>query len=137
MTFEDKSIQCDVCGKSFSYRSIKIKESSVEIAEEVFTLDYFTCPHCNAVYKVLLVDKVKYRELVDDYVLIQARINRQQGKGNPELVQKLQSMANKKQQRLKAYVQGMNEKYPGSFVLATENNQQREQILYLPREGAE
>lgn len=133
-----KIVYCDKCQKEFAYQSIQIKETSVEIAGNVLLLDYFTCPFCNAVYKVLFVEEAKYRELVDDLTSMRKRIRRQNGKGNPMLLYKLQNMALMKQNRIKAYVDSISKKYPGSFVmLATENNQQGEHIMYLPREDAE
>lgn len=134
----NKIIVCDKCKKEFEYGSIQIKETSVEIAGDVLLLDYFTCPFCSAVYKVLLVEETKYRELVDDLISVKERIRRQQGKSNLMLAIKLQKMASIKQERIKTYVNNISKKYPGSFVmLATENNQQGEQIMYLPREGVE
>lgn len=134
----NKIVYCDKCKKEFAYQSIQIKETSVEIAGDVLLLDYFTCPFCNAVYKVLLVEGSKYRELVDDLMSMKKRIRRRHGKGNPMLIEKLQKMALIKQNHIKAYVESVSRKYSGSFiVLATENNQQGEHIIYLPREGAE
>lgn len=134
----NKIVCCDKCKKEFAYQSIQIKETSVEIAGDVLFLDYFTCPYCNSVYKVLLVEESKYRELVEDLMSMEKRIRRQKGKGNPMLIEKLQKMALIKQNRIKAYVESVSKKYPGSFiVLATENNQQGEHIMYLPREDAE
>lgn len=137
MMASEKIVYCDECKKEFAYQSIQIKETSVEIAGDVLLLDYYTCPFCNAVYKVLFVEEVKYRELLDDYISTEKRIRRQQGKDNPMPLQKLQKMAFRKRGRIRAYVEGVSKKYPGSFVLATENNQQGEHIMYLPREGAE
>lgn len=126
----DKVIYCDKCGKEFLHRSVEIKETSVEVKGNVLLLDYFTCPFCSAVYKVLFVEEAQYRELVDDLLSMEKRIRRQHSKGNPMLVQKLQNMALKKKGRIKAYVDGVSKQYPGSFELATENNQQH--IIYLP-----
>lgn len=138
MTEFEKFVVCDKCKKEFAYQSIQIKKTSVEIADDVLLLDYFTCPLCDAVHKVLFVEEAKYRELVDDLMAIVKRIRRQHGKGNPMLVQKLHKMAFVKKNRIKIYVEGVSKKYPGSFVvLATENNQQGEYIVYLPREDAE
>lgn len=134
----NKIVCCDKCKKEFAYQSIQIKETSVEIAGDVLLLDYFTCPYCNSVYKVLFVEESKYRELVEDLMSMEKRIRRQKGKGNPMLIEKLQKMALVKKNRIKDYVDGISKKYPGSFVLlATENNQQGEHIMYLPREDAE
>lgn len=133
-----KIIVCDKCKNEFAYQSIHIKESSIEVLGKVLLLDYFTCPFCNAVYKVLFVEESKYRELVDDLVRIEMRIANQRGKGNPMLIDKLQNMAMAKRNRINVYIESMNKKYPGSFmVLATENNQMGEYVIYLPREYAE
>lgn len=133
----NKVVVCDKCKREFEYRSIQIKETSVEIAGDVLLLDYFTCPYCNSVYKVLFVEESKYRELVEDLMSMEKRIRRQKGKGNPMLIEKLQKMALVKKNRIEDYVNGISKKYPGSFAVATENNQQGEHIVYLPREDAE
>lgn len=137
MTAPEKIVCCDKCKKEFTYQSIQIKETSVEIAGDVLLLDYFICPYCNSVYKVLFVEESKYRELVEDLMLMEKRIRRQKGKGNPMLTEKLQKMALVKKNRIEDYVNGISKKYPGSFAVATENNQQGEHIAYLPREDAE
>lgn len=137
MTAPEKIVCCDKCKKEFAYQSIQIKETSVEIAGDVLLLNYFTCPYCNSVYKVLFVEESKYRELVEDLMSMEKRIRRQKGKGNPMLIEKLQKMALTKKNRIQAYVESVSKKYPGSFAVATENNQQGEHILYLPREDAE
>lgn len=138
MGADNMVIECDQCKKEFLIQSVEIKETSVEIEGKSLLLDYFVCPHCRAVYKVLLVEEAKYRELVDDLMAMEKRIRRRYGKKNVMLAQKLQSMALVKQNRIKAYVESVSKKYPGSFVvLATENNQQREQVKYLPREDVD
>lgn len=129
---DDKIIYCDECKKEFALRSIQIKKTSVEVAGNVLMLEYFTCPFCHTVYKVLLVEETKYQELMYDLKAIQKRIRRQRNKGNLMLVENLYNMAQRKQERIKTYVDSISRKYPGSFMLATKNNQQEEHVVYLP-----
>lgn len=128
----DKIIYCDECKKEFAYQSIQIKETSVEIASDVLLLNYFTCPFCNTVYKVLLVEEARYRELIDDLLKVKKRIRCQHGKNNLVIMQNLQNMALRKQERIKAYIDSISEKYPGSFIVVNGDNQQEEHIVYLP-----
>lgn len=132
-----ESIYCDECKRDFVLRSIDIKECLVEIEGNVLLLKYFVCPHCHAVYKVLLVEEAKYQELMNDLDALRKRIHRLHGKGNLMLMQKLHSMLLQKQERIKRYCVSVYKKYPGSFMLATVNKQQEEHIIYLPRDNAE
>lgn len=128
----DNIITCDKCNTDFLVSSVKIEERSVEINGTVLLLNYFTCPSCKAVYRVLLVDEVHYRELVDDLVSTKKRIRRLQGKGNAFQLGSLQKMAARKAERIQQYVQSMNKKYPGTFTLLASKNNQQDEIKYLP-----
>lgn len=131
MDFGEKIIVCDECSAEFLVKSVKIEECSVEIGGERLLLDYFTCPKCNQIYKVLLVDEQKYRELVDDLLSTEKRIRKLKGKGNEQMLARLQNMALTKKKRIQNYVGAMNEKYSGTFTfMASENNQK--EITYLP-----
>lgn len=128
----DNIITCDKCNTDFLVSSVKIEERSVEINGTVLLLNYFTCPSCKIVYRVLLVDEVHYRELVDDLVSTKKRIRRLQGKGNAFQLGSLQKMAARKAERIQQYVQSMNKKYPGTFTLLASENNQQDEIKYLP-----
>jgi len=131
MDFGEKIIVCDECSAEFLVKSVKIEECSVEIGGERLLLDYFTCPKCNQIYKVLLVEEQKYRELVDDLLSTEKRIRRLKGKGNKQMLARLQNMALTKKKRIQSYVGVMNEKYSRTFTfMASENNQK--EITYLP-----
>lgn len=121
---------CDKCKKDFPHKSTPIEKTTVDVEGDVLLLYYFTCPHCNAVYRVLLVEETRYRELVDDLTATQRRIYTQQGKGKPMLMHKLQNMDSKKQKRIENYASRISQKYPGSFVLATKNDQHN--VVYIP-----
>lgn len=85
-------------------------------------LTYYMCPVCGTVYKILLVDGKKYRDLITDYVNTRKRIERQRGKENEQLLQQLVSMAHIKQRRIREYVKAVNKKFPGTFQLVTSEN---------------
>lgn len=131
MDVGEKIIVCDECSAEFLTKSVKIEECSVEINGNKLLLDYFTCPKCNQIYKVLLVEEQKYRELVDDLLSTEKRIRRLHGKGNEQMLTRLQNMALTKKKRIQSYVGVMNEKYSGTFTFTASENNQKE-ITYLP-----
>lgn len=134
MNFGEKIIVCDKCGAEFLVKSVTIKECSVEIGGNTLMLRYFVCPKCDEIYKVLLVEKRRYHELVEDLRSVEMRMPKFQGQKNRQgvrMLDKLQKMAMKKKARLQAYVQGMNKKYTGTFTFVTSENNQKE-IQYLP-----
>lgn len=126
-----KVIVCDKCSAEFLMKSVQIQECSVEIGGEKLLLDYFTCPECNQIYKVLLVEEQKYRELVDDLLSIKKRIRKWKGKGSVQMLKQLQNMAQIKEDRIQSYVEQMNIKYGGTFTFKASENNQKE-IVYLP-----
>lgn len=126
-------IICDCCKNEFLCGSTNIGWEEVVIGGKALSLTYFVCPYCNTVYRVLLVEEKKYRELVNDIVKTRDRIKNQQGKGNPALLENLQNALEKKKKRIRRYVDIINRRYPGTFILASENNQSK--IVYLPREA--
>lgn len=127
----DAMLLCDKCSAEFLVESVQIQECSVEIGGERLLLNYFTCPECNQIYKVLLVEESAYRELVDDLTSMEKRIRRRYGKRNAMLALKLQSMALIKKDRIQSYVERMNTKYSGTFTFKASENNQKE-IIYLP-----
>lgn len=131
MDIGEKVIVCDKCSAEFLMTSVTIQECSVEIGGNVLLLDYFTCPECNQIYKVLLVEEQKYRELVDDLLSTEKRIRKLKGKRNVQLLDKLQKMALRKKDKIQSYVGSMNKKYSGTFTFTASENNQKE-IKYLP-----
>lgn len=131
MDVGEKVIVCDKCSAEFLMKSVQIQECSVEIGGERLLLDYFTCPECNQIYKVLLVEEQKYRELVDDLLSTEKRIRKWKGKANVQMLDQLQKMALRKKKRIQSYVEAMNAKYGGTFTFTASENNQKE-IVYLP-----
>lgn len=127
----EKIIVCDKCSAEFLVKSVTINECSVEIGGVELLLKYFTCPKCNEIYKVLLVEEQRYKELVDDLMSVEKRMRRLKGKGNVYLLDQLQKMALIKKARIQRYVQSMNAKYGGTFTFKASENNQKE-IVYLP-----
>lgn len=133
ITSSNHVMVCDKCNAEFPTMSVSINECSVEIGGKTLLLTYFACPKCKSIYKVLLVKEDVYRRLLDDFLLVKKRIRKLQGKGNQELLERLQSMATVKSNKIKAYVAKMNKQYPGTFTfVASENNQKEVGIIYLP-----
>lgn len=127
-------IYCDKCKKEFEYRSIDIKECSVEINRDKLLLRYFVCPFCRTIYKIFLVNDTKYAQLVDNLKQVEARIKRARSNHNSLIISKLVMMSLTKRARIEQYIDSMDKKYPGSFTIAaTENNCMDESIVYLPR----
>lgn len=127
----EKVIVCDKCSAEFLMKSVQIQECSVEVGGEKLLLDYFTCPECNEIYKVLMVEEQKYRELVDDLLSTEKRIRKWKGKGSVQMLEQLQKMALRKKNRVQSYVKAMNTKYSGTFTFKASENNQKE-IVYLP-----
>lgn len=126
-----ESVICDECKSVFLYGSINIDKCYVDCNGTMLHLTYYMCPVCGAVYKILLVDGKKYRDLIADYVNTRKRIERQRGKENEQLLQQLVSMAHIKQRRIREYVKEVNKKFPGTFQLvASENNEPV--MIYVP-----
>ena len=126
----EKVIVCDKCSAEFFVKSVSIQECSVEIEGKQLLLDYFMCPECNEIYKVFLVEERKYRELVDDLLSTEKRIRKLEGKGNAQLLDKLQKMALRKKDKIQSYVGSMNKKYSGTFTFTASENNQKEIEIY-------
>lgn len=127
----EKVIVCDMCSTEFFMKSVAIEECSVEIGGDRLLLNYFSCPECNEIYKVLLVEEQKYRELVDDLLSTEKRIRKWKGKVNVQMLDQLQKMALRKKSRIRSYIEAMNAKYGGTFTFKSSENNQKE-IVYLP-----
>lgn len=115
---------CDKCGKEFE---ISLRSSSITVKDKHLLVSYFVCPHCNTVYRVMVVEKARYDELVEDLEKAKKRMVKSKGVIYPE---NLRISVDRKAERLKRYVEAMNRKYPGR-LLASENNK-REEIVYIP-----
>lgn len=125
-------IFCDDCKYEFSMNAVDIDEAIIKVYGQELTLIYFVCPKCNKIYRVMLKDE-KYNELKDDLDKIKIRIKKNFGSGRQEFASMLNSMANKKYERLKNHIKRLDEKFPGTFTfVASENNHEDKIIKYLP-----
>lgn len=132
MEVMNATVFCDSCKKEFSLSSVNIDTATVKVGKDELTLDYFTCPKCNKIYRVLLRDE-RYNELVADLEKTKMRIRKNNGSRNEEFARVLNSMVNKKHNRLKKYVETLHAKYSGTFTFVTsENNNEEKIIKYLP-----
>lgn len=124
---------CDKCNAEFPIASVNINECSVEVDGKSLLLTYFVCPECEAIYKVLFVDENTYRKLLYDFLGVKKRIHKLQGKGNPQLIERLQEVAQVKMNRTKEYVIKMNKQYSGTFTFeASVNNPEEKVVKYVP-----
>lgn len=126
---EEKIIVCNECNSEFFLRSIKIKESAIEISGQQFSLVYFKCPQCGKLYRVTLKDD-KCNALVEDLENAKKQIRRAKGKGNLYLQNRLVSMVYRKRERLQNHVAKLNAKYSGTFTEVSESGATI--IKYLP-----
>ena len=125
-------IICDECKHEFSMNSVKIQEAPIILDKQEMTLVYFTCPKCNKIYRISIEDK-RYYELKKDIEKTKKRIRKYNGSGDSEMARVLNSMVNKKHQRLKNHVEYLKQRYPGTFTfVASENNHEDKTIKYLP-----
>lgn len=132
MEVMNAAIICDSCKKEFSLGSVDINEATIKIKNQVIKLDYFTCPKCNKIYRVMLKDK-RYDVLRADLEKTKMRIRKNNGSGNEEYARLLNSMVIKKHNRLKNHIENLHKKFPGTFTFVTsENNHEEKIIKYLP-----
>lgn len=129
---EKTRVVCDECKHEFFLESVNIENAEVKINNQQLTLIYFTCPKCNKLYRVSLVD-ARYFELREDLEKTKKRIRRNHGSNNEEMHRMLNQMVNRKLERLRSHTDKLNKKFPGTFTLVvSENNHQEKSIKYLP-----
>ena len=132
MSHEKAIIVCDECKHEFYLDAVGIHEAIVELNGVPVTLAYFTCPKCNRIYRISILDG-RYYELVEDLEKTKKRIRKNHGSNNQEMARMLNSMVFKKKQRLEEYVDKVNKMFPGTFTfVASENNHKEQTIKYLP-----
>lgn len=133
MTYQKNAvIVCDECKHEFFLEAVKINEAIVELNGVPVTLVYFTCPKCNKIYRISIQDR-RYYELKEDLEKTKRRIRKNHGSNNDELARVLNTMVTKKHERLKAYIDKVNEMFPGTFTFVASKNNPKEKIIkYLP-----
>lgn len=132
MYVKNATVRCDKCNHEFSLNTVKIEQAEVKINDQQLTLIYFTCPKCNKLYRVSLVD-TRYFELKEDLEKIKKRIRRNHGSNNDELARALNQMVNRKLERLRNHVDKLNKMFQGTFTfVVSENNHEEKHIKYLP-----
>ena len=123
---------CTECKHEFFLETMNIQNAEVKINNQRLTLIYFTCPKCNKLYRVSLVD-ARYFKLKEDLDKAKKRIRRNYGSNNEEMHRMLNQIVNKKLERLKNHTDKLNEKFKGTFTLVvSENNHEEKVIEYLP-----
>lgn len=127
---QEKTITCNECGFERPLNAVQIQEERIEIENEKLRLSFFTCPKCNKIYRVALMD-AHYDELVEDFEKAKRRIRRNNGSNNKELARVLTNAANKKLERLRNHVDKLAAKYSGTFTYAVPENKRKE-LVYLP-----
>ncbi len=125
-------IKCDECKNEFFLNAVNIENAEVKINDQQLTLIYFTCPKCNKIYRVSLID-ARYLELKEDLEKTKKRIRKNHGSNNDEMARMLNQMVFKKLERLRNHTDKLNERFKGTFTLVvSENNHQEKFIKYLP-----
>lgn len=127
---QEKTITCNECGFEWPLNAVQIQEERIEIENEKLRLSFFTCPKCNKIYRVALMD-ARYDELVEDFEKTKKRIRRNHGSNTQELARVLTNAANKKLERLRNHVDKSTAKYPGTFTYVVSENKRKE-LVYLP-----
>lgn len=129
------NIACDVCGRRFREKEFDIQEDEISMLDgSIMTLDYLICPKCKSIYKILLCDRQYYRQLVDD---LTAALRSQEKAAGTNDYDRKRAVAQKKAERLRTYVQKVNQKWPGSFTAAATENNGAEKIIYRPLVNAD
>ena len=125
-------LRCDDCNHEFLLKTDSLSEAEVEINDQKFTLVFYTCPKCNKIYRIILKDK-RYEELAEDLERTKNRIRKNHGSNNIEFARVLDGMVRKKHERMKNYLDRLNQQFPGTFTfVVSENNQKDKFIKYLP-----
>lgn len=107
-------VKCDKCEHEFLLNAVGINDTNVIIDGQEYELQYFVCPECDKVYRILIKDS-KYYKLVEELESAKKRIRRNWGKMGQQMQQTLNDVAMKKQERLKAYSVKLNQKFAGVF----------------------
>ena len=120
------NITCENCGEQFE---LSVHESIIYIYNNKYILKYIYCDKCKKIYRLYITDE-KYDKLVDDLNRAKERIKRNWGKTGQQMQELLIEIAMKKKERLKAYINGLNQKYSGVFEFATPNKNGEQQVIY-------
>lgn len=115
----EKRIQCDECKKTFPMEASIFKNSkNANENGETMDVTYFTCPHCNKVYVVLIMDNEARRrkkrydasvKMLDNYAKLKKVL--------PETVKK---QFEQTRAEYNEYVKFLKEKYGQHFTLKKE-----------------
>lgn len=132
MVLKKANVFCDECEFGFYLDSVNIQNATIDIGGQNLTLVYFTCPKCNKIYRVSIID-ARYIKLKQDLENAKKRIRRNHGSKNEELARMLNQMVFRKLQRLRNHVDKLNKMFPGTFIfVVSENNNEEKCIKYLP-----
>ncbi len=132
MDLRNAKVFCDECKAEFSLNTVNIQNATIDIGGQNLILAYFTCPKCNKIYRVSIMD-ARYFELREDLEKTKKRIRRNHGSNNDELASMLNQMVNRKLERLRNHTDKLNKRFPGTFTfVVSENNHEEKYIKYLP-----
>lgn len=122
-------IICSYCKNKFLL--IAVKNKKVIVHKKEMELEYFVCPHCNVVHKIVLKDQ-GYNVLLKEVIRANKKFQEETQKSNGmhEESKKKYEFLERKKKHLAKHVDVTNKLYPGSFTLlpATLNNE--EKIIY-------
>ena len=127
-----KRVECNECKYEYELNAVDIKKTKIELNGVIVDFVYFTCPKCDKIYRVSIQD-ARYYDLVEDLEKAKKRIRRNRGSNNEETARMLDRMVRLKHQRLKQYVDAVNEAFSGTFTFVTSENNPKEKVIkYLP-----
>lgn len=126
-------VKCDKCEHEFLLNAVGINDTNVIIDGQEYELQYFVCPECDKVYRILIKDS-KYYKLVEELESAKKRIRRNWGKVGQRMQGMLNDVAMKKQERLKAYSIKLNQKFSGVFEFTVPESGERH-IIYRENHG--
>lgn len=129
---KDMLIKCDECKSEFFLKAVNIENAEVKVNDQQLTLIYFTCPKCNKIYRVSLVD-ARYFVLKEDLENAKKRMRRNHGSNNENMARMLNQVTNRKLERLRSHTDKLNKMFPGTFTFVVSgNNHEEKSIKYLP-----
>lgn len=131
MSVQGQVVYCNECKHEFAISAVGIQVSPVIIGGRALELVYFVCPKCNKVYRITLRDE-RCNELQADIESTIRRMRKSHGGKNIKLASSLDDMVQRKRLRLREYMERLNGKYTGTFILAVPEDGEGTTINYLP-----
>jgi ssDNA-binding Zn-finger/Zn-ribbon topoisomerase 1 len=108
-----KLVVCDDCQGEFILTQESIKTDSLEAKGEIIQITYFTCPHCNKLYKIK-IDSIKTLQALKVYEMQMNLVTTKLQKGKVVTEANMNRLEKAKKNLAKEYGK-LDELFSGSF----------------------